>query len=447
MKTARFIKIIITIQIQLFIFPAVALDISDINGDDIIKKSSPRGITEVCIIPHRISSNAKYSEKDRETEDKLCSFDFYSTHLACPKLNSTNPGVLISGKEVLSQCSPSSKGKNKTLAKFKQSTSCSYTPSILSYYHFSRQLGGLLNIKPSVLRTMDKTEHIKISRLGVRWAPRGEIIAKTWSNLLKEHQQRFLNPKLFDVRGEQIYGAIQAETKGEMLYSELNRRRSYESGTRDFKNSIYFKRVASAASLNSIFSAERISTLAKRVALVMQMKDISEMVLLDSLLNQFDRVGNIHYYPMWYWVESGKIKKEKAKIDERTEKIIPHQDPTAFFVKEMVLKDNDCGIAKENLMLSEKVIHEVRHLDPKTYMNFLKLVELINSTHGKQFLMEDLLFSEKDYSSIKANANLIKSLLVQKCQSKSLKLDLSIEAIVSGQVPPQVSCSGNEFEF
>jgi hypothetical protein len=47
--------------------------------------------------------------------------------------------------------------------------------------------------------------------------------------------------------------------------------------------------------------------------------DLTNIVLLDFILSQQDRVGNIDYTEHWYWVENGEMKSRKA---------VPHGDET-----------------------------------------------------------------------------------------------------------------------
>jgi hypothetical protein len=46
--------------------------------------------------------------------------------------------------------------------------------------------------------------------------------------------------------------------------------------------------------------------------IVYWMRDLTQIVLLDFILSQPDRVGNIDYVERWYWIENGEMKSRKA---------------------------------------------------------------------------------------------------------------------------------------
>ena len=45
---------------------------------------------------------------------------------------------------------------------------------------------------------------------------------------------------------------------------------------------------------------------------VFWMQDVLEITLLDYVLGQQDRIGNIDYLWRWYWIEDGKLESKKA---------------------------------------------------------------------------------------------------------------------------------------
>lgn len=47
--------------------------------------------------------------------------------------------------------------------------------------------------------------------------------------------------------------------------------------------------------------------------LIFRMKELSEIVLLDFIFGQQDRVRNIDFTPYFYWVEAGKVEHKRAK--------------------------------------------------------------------------------------------------------------------------------------
>ncbi|MCC6138197.1 MAG: hypothetical protein IT287_06165 [Bdellovibrionaceae bacterium] len=149
-------------------------------AEEVIQRSAG----EVCVIPDRFPiEDVDYSKRDAKLEKRLCSYDFHldaSTEEAtavalCPKLFSTYPAVELIELPVGStktdyekkMCNKTVGGKNKgkKLAKYKNSMSCSKTPSIVGYYHVSRAL-GIDSVPVSVLRTMEKSVHQEVADRG-----------------------------------------------------------------------------------------------------------------------------------------------------------------------------------------------------------------------------------------------------------------------------------------
>src|SRR6185295_18814955 len=185
---------------------------------------------EICVVPNHIEGG-DYSKGDGDDETELCSYNFHGTSpgksvATCPKLVSTNPGVdvqaLQEGKtkeQTEAATCASDANRTKLLAKYKQSITCSYTPSVLGYYHVSRALGGVGHVLPAVVRTMDLEEHKKITAVGV--AHTTDLLNQLWRQWAS-WEANPSNPRyqdaLFTKDHLQIYGALQINARGEAKY-------------------------------------------------------------------------------------------------------------------------------------------------------------------------------------------------------------------------------------
>ena len=172
---------------------------------------------------------ANIPEKDIEVETKLCNIDGNTNAAVCPKLNSTNPGLdfyslpqSVARDDVAARCETSGA---KKVAKYKLSTSCSYTPSILGYYHVSRMLGGIGNVPPTVLRTYDLKNHIALGHKALDQTKSGTLIHQTWAGLLAQltagaraNRRDFLLTDDF----AQSYGALSANPTKEEFYKKYS---------------------------------------------------------------------------------------------------------------------------------------------------------------------------------------------------------------------------------
>ncbi len=92
------------------------------------------------------------------------------------------------------------------------------------------------------------------------------------------------------------------------------------------------------------------------------------------------------------------MKSEKDLKD-----VLAEHQAKAVLVKELLLKDNDCGVAKENRVKAAKLLEGVAHLDPKTCKNLLKLEKSLELNDTKALLKSGMLFTESDFRKVAQN--------------------------------------------
>lgn len=431
------------------------LDTTLKRGESIIEIPVAAGRNnEICVVPKHFA-NVEYSEKDLKKEKELCALNEYTNVAFCPKTNSTNPGVdvheLPQGMTVKQleavDCKvidpETKKNKSKKVAKYKQSTSCSYSPSILGYYHLSRLLGGVAHVPVAVIRTLDLPKHIAIGRRGIRMTPENELIHETWegliSNLLAGAQSKrrdFLLTDNFD----QSYGALLDDPKSDLYKEFFNSGRDNVARAEAFRdrNPIALN-LAKRADIATIVPRE---FNAANVQKLIQIKEAGDMIILDTLLNQQDRYGNIDFNETFVYLdqndrnEAGQPKlKQKNKLSEEEVKQL-----SALKIKRMVLADNDCGVAKDNIAKQVGLADRIAHLDPLTYRRLLQLNAIADHPHTKAFFIHETLFTEKDYASFRANLKELVAKLHGFCSSQRLRLDLDSQAHFTGQPAKGQSC-------
>lgn len=458
-------KVGVFLGLGLISITASALNVQTVPGV-ITKLQSPSNRTEVCVQANHLMVDA-YKDKDLKQEKELCGLNFYTDHATCPKLNSTNPGVLITelleGKSREATIRMCASGEASVEAKFKSSISCSYTPSILAYYHFSRMLKAG-NVPVAVLRTMDRDAHLSVvdQALKILGSRPSEAIYKTWSSFLKVHQNNS-NLDILDDSKQFIYGALSDNPKKEYRYTEVSGVGSYDTRYERFKTQAPFLKVANTNSLSSILGVN--TDYRKSIQTVVQMKDVSDMILLDTLFSQDDRIGNIHYKLAWYKAETDATthktefnttgSKAQLSSDKKTW-VIPENEKAiqasgAVLVKEILLKDNDCGVnvnVRSNMMRKISAIESVRHMSGRTYKKFIQLYKLAQAENFKSWMRNEMLFSAADLGQIGATqgrsfyANLQKAytVLTSNCKSGVLKLDLNVDELIPGSVKQTYSC-------
>ena len=443
---------------------ASALNVSQISGA-LQEKTSPRGQTEVCAVANKLVPSA-YSDKDLANEQELCAIDFYKTHALCPKQNSTNPGLLIaeiikgkSREQTMTLC----KGPDDDIsveAKFKNSISCSYTPSILAYYHFSRMFKAG-RVPVSVLRTMDKDEHLQLAKTGSQMTVGGGVIHETWESFIGQHS-KLNNDKIFDETRKFVYGALVENPKRELKYTEVSGVGSYDTRYQRFVQQAPYLKTADTRNVTDIVGSQDIK---KIIPVVVQMKDVSDMVLLDTLFSQDDRIGNIHFKLAWYTVETNPqtgqldVKNTKSKATLSSDKktwIIPEEEKAiqakgGVLVREMIMKDNDCGVnvaARSNMMRQVNALEGLKHMSARTYKKFMDFYKIAKNPETLNWMKKELLFTDADLGTSKpqqgksflANLEKAKSILVEGCKNGNLKLDLDLDNYLPNATVKQVSC-------
>jgi hypothetical protein len=415
---------------------------------------------EICVLPKHLGM-ADYKSGDEKSEKELCSYTFYGAGpresgapkedvAICPKLSSTNPGTdvheLLPGKtreQTEAAICGQDDRETKLLAKFKQSITCSYTPSILGYYHLSRLLGGAGDVKPAVVRTMDLGEHKKIvsEALTILAAKPDNSYPKiSWLSFRNAE----VNPSasrykdaLYTQDLLQIFGSLQENARGEVKYSEINRRGADPNAASLFVRTPAYARVIDGRPLAQIAGR----TLAEAAQPVVQMRDISEMLVMDYLMSQQDRFGNIHAVEYFYFPKPGGgfDKVKKSKVDDGD---VP-MPAGAVPVKQMILKDNDCGgPAKTNHVKNAGLIDQLRHMNPKTYANVQWLAaNFAAGTEVPSFFVSEALFSQRDIDMLRSNLAALGPKLRDACTQGRLLLDLDLEAHLAGRGHDAASCA------
>ncbi|MEO9062357.1 MAG: hypothetical protein ABI270_10000 [Nitrosospira sp.] len=413
-----------------------------IVGEKIVELPVPGREAEICAVPTRFDG-ASYSTRDARVMEQLCAIDVRKNAAVCPKLNSTNPGLDIfaipddtTAQKFQDTYCKSPKGEK--IAKYKLSTSCSYTPSLLGYYHVSRILGNVANVPPAVLRTYDLADHIALGRKALARAPASSLIRATWAGLMAQltagpnASRRAL---LLTDDFSQSYGALVDNPSHEEFYNDF-----FNGGGNSLARAQNFRdrnpTIALLARSADVSTMVGRNFTADNVQKMVQIKDASELIVLDMLLNQQDRFGNIHEVPVYYYLDAqdGKVRNErKLTADEVTQR-------KAVKVKQMMLKDNDCGVAKSNIAKSAGLADRIAHMDPETYYRLLSLDRISGRPEVEAFFRHETLFTSADFASLRANLKQLATQLHQRCTAGQLKLDLDLDAHFSDKPLSSKSC-------
>lgn len=175
---------------------------------------------------------------------------------------------------------------------------------------------------------------------------------------------------------------------------------------------------------------------ARNVQALVQLRDMADMILLDTILGQQDRFGNIHYQVKYFYRHDGSVSSGKNKND-----IPPEAFASAVAVKELLLKDNDCGVAKQNRIKEAQLLDRVSHMDPRTYKSLLAFASSLGSDDTKRLFTKGMVLTEADYRQVSTNAREAAAMLQAACRAGRLKLDLDLDLHFSKQpLPARFEC-------
>src|SRR5882724_3004782 len=427
---------------------------SDLNtprAREITEHTAPNGTVELATRPSTFPGHPEiYSQKDIEKEKELAAIDFYNGKtkddldiVLIPKTYSTSPGLnvhaikLSAGASRLSYASAhtgkSDSGQGKMMAKYKQSipTHFTYSPSILGYYHLSRFLDAG-HVEPAIVRTMDVASHKPLADLGKAKAT-GSNNRQQWTEL-RALDETHSNSKLYTEDGRQLYGALQANPSGEQSYPHL----SDLSGAGAFAGSSEFAKVTNPNPLKLDYKDASGKLNQATVQQIVQIMDLSDMVLMDFIMSQADRFsGNMHSQKIYVWIENGALKhKTKKSNPTKAAEQLKKIPPEAVLINRMIMKDNDAGLISGNSAKTNHLLEKISHMDSKTYNRLLDLQKELQKPEVAQWYQTEVLFTPTDFKTVKDNVDQAVSILTAR-KDKGLFLDANVCAALGAEDTPE----------
>ena len=444
--------------------------------------ASPNGLTERCVRIAQIPGGA-YASDDLEEEAAYCAIDLYANAVAlCPKTWSTSPGMMVydistgpyandRAAFMRNACPEGKAAKDLAeddLAKFKvtmnaKGTSGTFAPSSLLYYHFSRYFDMTVKVPVAVWRTIDAAAHAdEVARPGLSLSGKtGRMNHEGWRHLVDAEQ----NPASYSPTDE-VFTSDRTQIHGVLLSSPGHRYGSEVNGTRksgwgkgqnlDFQETPAFLALRSELALDEAIArglqqARRDSQINRDLGpdvpseqVAYWMREVSEIVLLDFIFSQQDRIGNIDFTPYYYWLESGEQKHKKAKHHEPGDADVPAD---AILLRRTNLNDNDAGgrVAYANFTKSTQMLEKLRHFDAGVYRKLVALdMDLQSGGPVFQWLDSSLGLSDRQVKQVVDNTALAAGILRDSCNRGDLRFDLNPKRFFeTGDITPEtVSCDG-----
>src|SRR5205823_10882366 len=162
---------------------------------------------------------------------------------------------------------------------------------------------------------------------------------------------------------------------------------------------------------------------------IVQVKDLSDMVLMDFIMSQADRFsGNMHSQKVYVWIENGALKHKTKKGDPtKAAEQLKEIPPEAVLINRMIMKDNDAGLISGNSAKTYHLLEKISHMDSNTYNRLLDLQKELQKSEVAQWFQTELLFTPADFKTVKDNVDQAVGILTAR-KDKGLFLDANVSA-------------------
>jgi len=276
---------------------------------------------------------------------------------------------------------------------------------------------------------MDVSAHKPLADLGKAKAT-GSNNRQQWTEL-RALDDAHSNPTLYTKDGKQLYGVLQISPSGEQSYPHL----SDLSGAGAFAGSSEFAKVTDASPIKLTYKDASGKLNQAAVQQIVQIRDLSDMVLMDFIMSQADRFsGNMHSEKVYLWIENGVLKTEAKKSDPAKAAEQLKQIPAgAVLVNRMIMKDNDAGLISGNSAKTNHLLEKISHMDSKTYNRLLDLQKELQRSEVVQWYQTELLFTSANFKTMKDNVDQAVSILTTR-KDKGLFLDANVSAALGADV-------------
>ncbi|WP_413575463.1 hypothetical protein ACLVWU_14100 [Bdellovibrio sp. HCB290] len=503
---------------------------------DVLGKALP----EKCYLLQRIPGLEPKIDKDEDALCALNLYATRGDHpktqtyYACPKVNSTSvaieyfriPNGMSEAQFQKAVCTLSRPEKKKLKtragypdkeAKFKFASPGVSVGSILGYSRLN-QLFKAVDIPPVVLRTVDidtvldqalagrylslqmgktiinrywhyqighlvRAKHGNVSQLpdvytkpphGLSLVPASFYSVGKRRGFLDSSSDHWNNLILTQDK-QQVFGVLAENPGNEESYGEVSGLRQYKTRIDQFRNSsVFWPLLKDARPVTQILGSR---DLAKAGQKLHGMQDTSNMLVLDFLLNQSDRIGNVAFKRrMFFRTPQGTLddiseKKYKELLAKAPGTLTPEEmdklnaiKQSGVSLKVMLLKDNDGGFDlnvarkyhliadskktsatydswKDNADLYLNASMVMRHFAPRTYKGVIALYGQVFGSAESQaamqkYFMTDLQFTAGEYKVFKNNLLSLYRALYRGCKNGTLLLDLDMKDYFSANPNP-----------
>jgi hypothetical protein len=163
------------------------------------------------------------------------------------------------------------------------------------------------------------------------------------------------------------------------------------------------------------------------------MRDMTEMILLDYLLAQSDRLkgGDISDYSFTYYRENDKLKSVKTSKASAN----PASAPKVL-IKKPTIKDTDAGLLNTNVFEKKGYLSQISHMHPGTFERLLTLATKWKENSAvREFFHRECAITNSQIGWLEKYLLAAVSTLQSRKASGKLRLDLDLDDYFSGIAP------------
>jgi hypothetical protein len=352
----------------------------------------------------------------------------------------------------------------------REGTSATNSAAALLYYHLSRGLGTAVTVPPAVWRSVDaqvmlnevalggletSTYDTRLAKNHAAWAALVALIGDPagYDDSFYGHPDEILTAD-----GRQVYGCFYRKSGDEYgpVINAGGDAGPDGGGYAGFRKVPAFVALTTAAPLPEAIarglaegvddpsSPEDSAAGISAAQMAYWMRELSEMLLLDHMLGQQDRLSNIEYVAYWYWVKDGKVERLRSKDGKPGEGEVPAD---ALMIRRTRLNDNDAAARTQydNWTRRLGLLQELRHFDAGVYRRLQAMAaDLQENGPVRQWLDGSFGLSPEQAAMIADNTVSAAAILRGACDRGELAFDLDPDGfLATGKVTPETpACDG-----
>ena len=184
----------------------------------------------------------------------------------------------------------------------------------------------------------------------------------------------------------------------------------------------------------------------------MAVRDVGEMAIIDHILAQQDRFGNVAKRDKIFWLEqtdtgqklhSVKATNANKPIDGTNQTTMQYLNanniPYVQFPV-MVLADNDCGLRQDsNVVRQNNMVQHLRHISSSVYKHVQSLAKT-NPDDLLEYFQTQTLMTSDEAKGVMARLQEVAAILKNNCDNGSLLFDADPEIFLGLEPIPPKDC-------